>query len=304
MSIQLLSHFSLSLSAPLVCDVDLVCHSFDCISQVALSSLEFSAVAPPLLPAMPQNTKGCYEKIGYPRVLRLGEDEWIFKVSGATRMIYECAARPQAIAKVMPAQSSPHWREGWDQNSVEAAALGKLRSVPFAPVVFDHFTQEFANKWGQQDFVDVLIVSKLGQDLQTAAYAVPLDAYCKAYKAAVWATSIFAAQDVVVTDPHPYNVALYPGKQDLALPCDFGSATSASTASVRKSLRALCAGFLKGVREAHGIELDDSAWPDVAARIASVDVPMSEAVVSAINGFFVLSMGTQPPRPAPGQNQL
>ena len=90
--------------------------------------------------------KGCYEKIGYPRVLRLGEDEWIFKVSGATRMVYECAAYPEIIAKVMPAQSSPYWREGWDQISVEATALAKVQGIPFAPKVFGHFTQDIAKK--------------------------------------------------------------------------------------------------------------------------------------------------------------
>ena len=80
---------------------------------------------------MPQNTKGCYEKIGYPRVLRFGEDDWVFKVSGATRMIYECDARPQAVAKIMPAKASPYWRQGWDQNSVEATALEQMRDVSF-----------------------------------------------------------------------------------------------------------------------------------------------------------------------------
>ena len=84
-------------------------------------------------------------------------------------------------SKVMPAKTSQYWREGWDQNCVEATALEKLRSVAFAPVVFDHFTYEFTNKWCQDDAMDVLIVSKLGQDLQTAACTVPLDAYCKAY---------------------------------------------------------------------------------------------------------------------------
>ena len=75
---------------------------------------------------MPQNLKGCYEKIGYPRVLRFGQDDWIFKVSGATRMVYECAARPHVIAKVMPAEASPYWKPGWDQNFKEAEALANF----------------------------------------------------------------------------------------------------------------------------------------------------------------------------------
>ena len=247
---------------------------------------------------MPQNVKGCYEKVaGYPRVLRFGQDEWIFKVSGCTRMIYECATRPQAVAKVMPSTTSQYWREGWDQNCAEAAALEKLRNVPFAPVVFDHFTHEFTNKWCQRDAMDVLVVSKLGLDLQTAANSVPLDAYCKAYKAALWATSIFAASDVVVTDPHPYNCALYPGKQDLALPCDFGAVSVSTAAAVKKSLKALCAGFSKSVREAHGIDLA-AAWPGVAARIASVELPLQEATMTDINAFFLLATKSNP-RPAP-----
>ena len=95
---------------------------------------------------MPQNMKGCYEKIGYPRVLRLGEDEWVFKISGATRMVYECPAYPDVIAKVMPAQTSPYLLEGWDRNFTEVAALAKIQGIPFAPKVFGHFTQDIANK--------------------------------------------------------------------------------------------------------------------------------------------------------------
>ena len=212
----------------------------------------------------------------------------MFKVSGATRMIYECATRPQAVAKVMPATTSQNWREGWDQNCVEAAALNQMRSVSFAPTVFEHFTHEFTNKWCQRDTMDVLMVSKLGPDLQTAASTVPLKAYCHAYKAALWAIKVFAEHDVVVSDPHPYNCSLYPGKQHLALPCDFGSATSASTCSVRKSLKALCGGFLKSVRDVHGIDLT-AAWPSVAARVASVELPMPEAVMKDINAFFLLA---------------
>ena len=126
---------------------------------------------------MPQNAKGCYEKIGYPKLLRLGEDEWTFVVSGATRMVYECDAHPEVIAKVMPAKTSPYWREGWEQNSMEAAALAKVQNVSFAPRIFGHFEHKIANKWNQIDTIDVLFVTKLGSDLQTAARSVPLDAF-------------------------------------------------------------------------------------------------------------------------------
>lgn len=250
---------------------------------------------------MPQNAKGCYEKIGYPKVLRLGEDEWTFKVSGATRMVYECAARPEAIAKVMPAQSSPYWRDGWTQNSTEANALAKVQSVPFAPRIYDHFEHVFVNRWNQTDIMDILVLTKLGPDLQTAASSVPLDKYCKAYKAALWATKIFAEQDVVVVDPHAYNCSLYGDKLDLALPCDFGGATSASTATARKSLKALCGGFLKMVREAHGIDLS-AAWPGVAARISSAELPLQSNIVTDLGAFFLLptKSNLQPsPEPMP-----
>ena len=254
---------------------------------------------------MPQNTKGCYEKIGYPRVLRFGEDEWVFKISGATRMIYECATRPTAIAKVMPAEASPHWKAGWDQNAKEAEALTKLRGIKFAPKVFEHFAHHFTNKWHQPDVMDVLFVSRLGSDLQTAANSSTLSAYCKAYRSALWATKIFAEADVVVTDPHPYNCSLHGDRGDLALPCDFGSATAASTAAVRKSLKALCLGFKRMVREVHGVDLD-GAWTGLGARIAAVELPLREADVKDLNAFLLLAVGgrarpvaTPAPSPVP-----
>ena len=152
--------------------------------------------------------------------------------------------------------------------------------------MFDHFTHQFVNKWNQLDIMDVLFVTKLGSDLQTAARSVHLGAYSRAYKAALWATKIFAEHDVVVTDPHPYNCSLYALRQDLALPCDFGSAAGASTAAVRKSLKALCAGFKSMVRETHGIDLD-AAWPTVAARISSAELPIQVDAMEAIGAFFL-----------------
>lgn len=254
---------------------------------------------------MPQNAKGCYEKIGYPRVLRLGGDEWTFVVSGATRMVYQCEAHPEVVAKVMPAKASPYWREGWDQNSMEAAALAKVRDIPFAPRVFGHFEQDIVNKWNQADKLDVLCVTKLGSDLQTAIRCVSLEAYCKAYKAALWATKIFAEHDVIVADPHPYNCSLYRDRHDLALPCDFGSASGASVTALRKSLKALCAGFKSMVREAYGIDLTAS-WPSVAARISTVELPIQEDAMKDLGAFFSLAKATTPatapadvPRPAP-----
>lgn len=95
---------------------------------------------------------------------------------------------PSAVAKLMPSRASVHWREGYDQNKVEYEVLNKLQSFVTAPnVLFYAQKVPFLNAFGCVDFLNVLIVTKLGEDFQVAASRLAPLAYIEAYESALWA---------------------------------------------------------------------------------------------------------------------
>ena len=89
------------------------------------------------------------------------------KVLNAAK-VYSIDERPDAIAKIQPAITSAHWRDGYDQNDMEFAALKKAESFGGAPRVlsYDRDVVLF-NKWGERDTINILIVSKLGNQQPT-----------------------------------------------------------------------------------------------------------------------------------------
>jgi len=220
---------------------------------------------------MPKNAKGCYEKIGYPKELCIQGVNFSYAVSGATRMLYFCPSDAQLAGKVMPARQSVHWSEGWtqnaverEQNAVEREALTKLAEVGFVPRVLYAQEVPFENTWGQMDVMDVLVVTRLGCDMEKAAEWMNPSQFCRAYSAAMYAMKHMAAHDVIVPDPWPYNLALVRDGDDRALPCDFGGCVSASDAGMRQALKKL----FKGFRYTHL----DTEWEAIAYDVGAATV--------------------------------
>ena len=82
--------------------------------------------------------------------------------------VYDIDEHPEFVAKVMPAITSVHWKEGYDQNEAEYAALKKLESFPGAPRVLAYYPEvAFTNSWGERDTMSMLIVGKLGNQQPT-----------------------------------------------------------------------------------------------------------------------------------------
>lgn len=52
------------------------------------------------------------------------------------------------------------------------------------------------------------MIQKLGMDLQMAAKQLPIEKYAAAYKSALVRMQRFLEADVLIPDPHPYNLAL------------------------------------------------------------------------------------------------
>ena len=72
------------------------------------------------------------------------------------------------MAKIQPARSSVNWKEGYNQNEVEYAALQKVSSFPGAPRVLSYdMDVAFFNNWGERDTINILIVGKLGNQQPT-----------------------------------------------------------------------------------------------------------------------------------------
>ena len=82
--------------------------------------------------------------------------------------VYSIDEYPDFVAKVQPAVTSVHWREGYNQNEVEQEALQRVKSFPGACRVLGYYpVVRFFNKWGEEDFMNILIVSKLGNQQPT-----------------------------------------------------------------------------------------------------------------------------------------
>jgi hypothetical protein len=172
---------------------------------------------------MPKVVKGCYEGIRYPKALVIDGNVFNYAVSGGTRMVYFGGPDDSLAAKVMPASSSKHWRVGWDQNDVERNALETLAMrLSYTPRVIFAGDVEFVNTWGEQDVMNVLVVERLGSDLEAAkSYMTPRQ-YCCAYSSVFKSMQAMASCGVSVPDPHPYNCSVLAPGQLHAIPCDFG----------------------------------------------------------------------------------
>ena len=117
---------------------------------------------------MPKLERGIYEKYGYPRAINISGDHYTYAASGQTRMMYLCANRPDVIAKLMPSPWSQYYELGWVQNKNEAECLRSLCSLTFIPKDHAHYDFTFANSFGFEDSMNVLLVDRLGMDLEDA----------------------------------------------------------------------------------------------------------------------------------------
>ena len=223
--------------------------------------------------AMPKLARGCYEKIGYPSRVTLSDDTFVYMASGATRMLYVSQRHPSIVAKVMPARSSKHWKPSWVQNRVEADSLRKLASLDSVPHVYSHGDIPFVNTWGEMDVMDVLVVDKLGPDLQAAATKLDFVDFSNAYLSTVHAIEGMAHLDVVVPDPHPYNCSLLLGSNQDALPCDFGAAVPTSSGAIRKSLKNLFGGFRNLAQTSYGMDTS-TQWENLAHFVSHAEMPL------------------------------
>ena len=115
---------------------------------------------------MPKINHGCYKKIGYPSTVNLTSLAppltLQYVASGCTREVHHVQQMPNTVAKIMPSRNSQHWKEGYDQNETEHVVLLKLQEFSAAPrVLFYSDTVSFVNNWGQEDYMSVLIVTKI-----------------------------------------------------------------------------------------------------------------------------------------------
>ena len=82
--------------------------------------------------------------------------------------VYDIDEHPDFVAKVMPAITSKNWKEGYDQNEREYAALKQVESFAGAPRVLSYDKDvAFVNNWGERDTINILIVGKLGNQQPT-----------------------------------------------------------------------------------------------------------------------------------------
>ena len=208
---------------------------------------------------MPKLHWGCYEKIGYPKVIEVGHVEGVecsferltltLEASGQTREVRDVLELPECVAKVMPAEKSIYWVDGWVQNEVEHNFLRRLEKCIGVPRIWVYAKEvPFVNDYGHEDFLNLLIVSKLGYDMQTAAGTLEWNDYLAAYQGALKALRCMLQLGVVVPDPHPYNLAVVrelAGESPFALPCDYGSAERLSgEKQTHKMLKNFFNGFL------------------------------------------------------------
>ena len=247
---------------------------------------------------MPKLARGCYEKIGYPKTIVVEGETFNYIGSGSTRMVYASELRPDVIAKVMPANSSRHWRPSWDQNRTEAASLLKLIWLDAAPEVFSHRDVPFMNKWSEVDIMDVLVVGKLGPDLQEAAELVSFEDYTNAYWTATNAIEQMAARDVVVLDPHPYNCSLEFGSTSRALPCDFGECVATTTAALRKSLKNLFHGYRQVAKTTYGRDLT-AEWATFSTYVVYAEHPLNSEFRIRNKEFFEAARKSLPAESRP-----
>ena len=78
------------------------------------------------------------------------------------------------VCKVMPAKESTHWKDGWNQNEVEAQVYKTVaeglctksgEEHPELQVAY-HGVIDFLNTWDQPDKANCLVIPRLGPDLK------------------------------------------------------------------------------------------------------------------------------------------
>ena len=222
---------------------------------------------------------GCYErKEGYRREFGLEGDWYVYHNTGGTRMMFLNLQKPNLVAKCMPAQGSRHFKSGWIQNDTEARYLRKLASFNLAPRVHRHLVVRFVNRWNQTDTMDVLVIDRLGKDLKKAVNddEISFSDYVKACDSALCAIAKMANLDVVVPDPHQYNVSLVYGSTTSALPCDFGEAVEATKKGLQKSFKCFLRGFREVSTTVYSVQDDHILWNDLMHHVSTVAVPVDE----------------------------
>ena len=205
---------------------------------------------------MPKLHSGCYVKRGFPTKLVLPDGNvLVYAFSGATRMGYFVEGHDSLFAKAMPGTQSVLWKKTWLQNQNEKEALHHLKNICFVPKVVARYENlSFINTFGQSDFMDVLIVTRLGDDLQTCARTFTAKEYGEAYCSAFRAIRAIAEEGLVVPDPHPHNVAVISQSDRRAVPCDLGECQRVSTKVLKSSLKKLVQGFDYELEKHYGID--------------------------------------------------
>ena len=113
-----------------------------------------------------------------------------------------------------------------------------MESFSGAPRVLEYLDDvQFENTWGEMDCMSLLVVSRLGKDLEELAGSVDLSSYGQAYAAALHALRHILKLGVSVPDPHPCNLALEHGGSSRAVPCDYGSMSVVSEVNTHKLLK-------------------------------------------------------------------
>ena len=64
---------------------------------------------------MPKLVRGVYVKHGYPLEIDVYGEMFVYKASGATRMVYQSTRNDNVVAKVMPGQASTIWQPTWTE---------------------------------------------------------------------------------------------------------------------------------------------------------------------------------------------
>ena len=103
--------------------------------------------------------------------------------------------------------------------------------------------------------MDILIVTRLGEHLQTCAKSFASRDFGISYCSALWAIRAVASCGQVVPDPYPYNLAVISSEDKRALPCDFGDCTVLESSVFKKSLLKLVDGFAHEMQRNFGLDL-------------------------------------------------
>jgi hypothetical protein len=158
----------------------------------------------------------------------------------------------------------------------------------------------FINAYGEVDRLNLLVVTKLGDDMQVAAGKVECGTYVEAYRSALWALRHMLHLGVVMPDPHPYNLAMVGDGSTLALPCDFGNTGSPSEKCTHSLLAKLFNGFILQMGKAYGVSNIESAR--LKKAYSQCTALIDDQAMDAMSAYFdevLTSIKQQMPQPAP-----